>query len=121
MNLLKIDTARARGPFSRGILGHIVEHYGTVVYGGMVDPVTAAPRREALAALRALGLPYLRWPGGNFASGYHWRDGVGPTADRPVRLDLEWQVEEPNTFGTDEYLAYCRALGAAPYICVNAG
>jgi alpha-L-arabinofuranosidase len=63
----------------------------------------------------------VRWPGGNFASGYHWQDGIGPRDGRPIRYDLEWQVEEPNRFGTEEYIAFCRALGAEPYICANAG
>jgi len=121
MNVVKIDAERVRGPFRRGILGQFVEHYGTVVYGGMVDPLTAEPVPAALEAFRELAMPYLRWPGGNFASGYHWRDGVGPTADRPARFELEWQVEESNRFGTNEYLAWCRAAGTTPYICANAG
>ncbi len=121
MAVVKIDAQRARCPWRRGVLGQIVEHYGTIVYGGMVDPRTAAPIAKAIDALRELSLPWLRWPGGNFASGYHWRDGIGPRAGRPVRLDLEWQVEEPNLFGTDEYIAWCRAAGMTPYICANAG
>jgi alpha-N-arabinofuranosidase len=121
MAVVKIDAERVRCRFRRGILGHIVEHYGTVVYGGMVDARTGEPQRSVTEAVRELGTPWLRWPGGNFASGYHWRDGVGPRAGRPVRFDLEWQVEEPNSFGTDEYIAWCRATGVTPYICANAG
>ena len=63
----------------------------------------------------------LRWPGGNFVSGYHWLDGVGPEDQRPRRSELAWYAEESNRFGTDEFIEYCRALGAEPYICVNMG
>ena len=63
----------------------------------------------------------LRWPGGNFASNYHWADGVGPRGDRPGRAELAWGGVEPNHFGTDEFLEYCAELGASPYICLNMG
>ena len=66
-------------------------------------------------------MPLLRWPGGNFVSGYHWPDGVGPRDERPRRIELAWHAEESNRFGTDEFIAYCRELGAEPYICVNMG
>jgi alpha-L-arabinofuranosidase len=121
MNAIKIDAERVRGPVERHLLGQIVEHYGSLVYGGLVDAATAETHPDTRDALREIGVPVLRWPGGNFASGYHWLDGVGPREKRPVRFDLEWQAEEPNTFGTDEYLACCRSLGATPYICANAG
>jgi alpha-N-arabinofuranosidase len=121
MNAIKIDAERVLGHVEPHLLGQIVEHYGSLVYGGLVDERTGAPRGDTLRALREVGVPLLRWPGGNFASGYHWQDGVGPRERRPVRFDLEWQAEEPNTFGTDEYIATCRALGATPYICANAG
>ena len=63
----------------------------------------------------------LRWPGGNFVSSYHWRDGVGAAAPRPARRDTAWRKFESNQFGTDEFIAYCRAAGAEPYICLNMG
>jgi alpha-N-arabinofuranosidase len=121
VNVIKIDPDRVRGPFDRTLLGQFVEHYGTVVYGGLADRDSGAVDPAVAAALRPLAVPVLRWPGGNFASGYHWRDGVGPRERRPVRYDLEWQVEEPNTFGTDEFLSACAGMGIAPYICANAG
>jgi alpha-N-arabinofuranosidase len=74
-----------------------------------------------LDALRPLRIPVLRWPGGNFVSGYHWVDGVGPQELRPRRMELAWHAEESNRFGTDEFLAYCRELGAEPFIVVNMG
>jgi alpha-N-arabinofuranosidase len=66
-------------------------------------------------------MPLLRWPGGNFVSGYHWTDGIGPREKRPRKIELAWFSEESNRFGTDEYIEYCRLLGTEPYICVNMG
>ena len=66
-------------------------------------------------------MPVLRWPGGNFVSGYHWVDGIGPRDERPRKIELAWGSEESNRFGTDEFIEYCRALGAEPYICINMG
>ncbi len=76
---------------------------------------------EVIARLREARLPLLRWPGGNFASGYHWRDGVGPADARPSVPNPAWDGVEPNLFGTDEFLRFCRAVGCEPLICVNAG
>jgi len=76
---------------------------------------------DVVRLLKALRLPLLRWPGGNFVSGYHWRDGVGPAATRPSRPNYAWGGVEPNTFGTDEFLRFCRVVGCEPMICVNAG
>jgi len=70
---------------------------------------------------REARLPLLRYPGGNFASGYHWQDGIGPREKRPTRLNRAWNQPEPNHVGTDEFLAFCRAVGCEPLICVNAG
>jgi len=82
---------------------------------GGADPVILAMLKEAR-------LPLLRWPGGNFVSGYHWRDGVGPVDERPTLPNPAWAgVLEPNLFGTDEFMAYCRAVDCEPLICVNAG
>jgi alpha-N-arabinofuranosidase len=68
-----------------------------------------------------MGVSILRYPGGNFASGYHWKDGVGPKEQRPVRPELAWNDIETNRFGTDEFLNYCQRIGAEPFICINAG
>jgi hypothetical protein len=78
-------------------------------------------RRDVIEAVRGLGVSILRWPGGNFASGYNWTDGIGAKADRPVRAELAWNALESNRFGTDEFLRYCERIGAAPYICINLG
>jgi len=71
--------------------------------------------------LKAAHLPLLRWPGGNFVSTYHWQDGIGPVEQRPTKPNYAWGAIEPNTFGTDEFIAFCRAVGCEPMICLNAG
>ena len=74
-----------------------------------------------LELVRELGVSVVRYPGGNFVSGYDWRDGIGPRADRPRRLDLAWKSIETNEFGTDEFVAWCRAAGVEPMLAVNLG
>ena len=83
-------------------------------HAGGADP-------DVISLLKESRLPLLRWPGGNFVSGYHWEDGVGPVDGRPTRPNLAWGIVEPNLFGTDEFLAFCREVGCEPLICVNAG
>jgi alpha-N-arabinofuranosidase len=78
-------------------------------------------RRDVNDLIRALKPPIVRYPGGNFASQYHWRDGVGERDRRPVRFDRAWSVYEPNDVGTDEFIEWCRLVGAEPYLCVNTG
>jgi alpha-N-arabinofuranosidase len=110
--------------YARGIFGHFIEHFHRQIYGGVFDPGSDLSdargfRLDVLEALRELQVATVRWPGGCFASAYHWRDGIGPA--RQAVYDPAWRVSEPNTFGTDEFLAWCAELGAAPYICANAG
>ena len=76
---------------------------------------------DVIRLLKESKLPLLRYPGGNFVSGYHWKDGIGPAHKRPVRLNPAWPVVEPNHVGTDEFMAFCKAVGCEPMICVNAG
>ena len=76
---------------------------------------------DVVRLLKESRLPILRWPGGNFVSGYHWEDGVGPAEERPTRPNYAWGGVEPNLFGTDEFIAFCRAVGCEPMICINAG
>ncbi|MBI3974286.1 MAG: alpha-N-arabinofuranosidase [Chloroflexi bacterium] len=124
--LIHVKPDQEIGTINRNIFGHFVEHMGRAIYGGVYDPDSPRVdergfRRDVVDAMKRLGVPNLRWPGGNFASSYHWEDGIGPRARRVPRLDLAWRAYEPNTFGTDEYIEYARKLGAAPYICVNTG
>jgi alpha-N-arabinofuranosidase len=126
MARVAIDLARRLGTVDPRIFGQFIEHLGRCIYGGIYEegsPLSDARgfRLDVLEAARPLRSPVLRWPGGNFVSGYHWLDGVGPKAQRPRRTDLAWYAEESNRFGTDEFIEYCRVLGAEPFICVNMG
>jgi alpha-N-arabinofuranosidase len=108
------------------LYGHFLEHLGRCVYEGIYDegsPLsdTDGNRKDVLDAARRLRVTQLRWPGGNFVSGYHWQDGVGPRDSRPARFNLAWFQRESNRFGTDEFISTCRKLRAEPYICVNMG
>jgi alpha-N-arabinofuranosidase len=126
MARIKIDRDRTLGRVDRRIFGNFIEHLGRCIYGGVFDEGSPLAdehgfRTDVLEAARALRIPILRWPGGNFVSGYHWTNGVGPIDRRPRRMELAWRGEEPNRFGTDEFIRYCRVLGAQPYVCVNMG
>jgi len=76
---------------------------------------------DVIRFLKESHLPILRWPGGNFVSGYHWRDGIGPIETRPTLPNYAWGQQENNFFGTDEFIAFCRSVGCEPMICLNAG
>ena len=128
MNVAQItlDTHRRIGAVDRGIFGGFIEHLGRCIYGGIFEEGSPLSdergfRRDVLEALRPFRMPMLRWPGGNFVSGYHWLDGVGPVERRPRRIELAWHGEEPNRFGTGEFIDYCRALDTEPFIVVNMG
>jgi alpha-N-arabinofuranosidase len=108
------------------IFGGFLEHIGRAVYQGVYDPECAHAdeegfRADVLAALRRLRMTTMRYPGGNFASGYHWMDGIGPRDRRPIVRDLAWQSIEPNQVGTDEIIALCRNMGWQPMLTVNLG
>ena len=123
---IAIDPARTLGTIDRNVFGGFVEHLGRCIYGGLYEDGSPLAdergfRTDVLALLRELRLGVLRWPGGNFVSNYPWADGIGPAPYRPRRPELAWGGEEPNTFGTDEFLAYCAELGTEPYICLNMG
>jgi alpha-N-arabinofuranosidase len=126
LNRIKLDLDRRLGPIDRNIFGGFVEHLGRCVHGGIYDPESPLAdetglRSDLRAALDRLRLSNIRYPGGNFVSGYRWRDGVGPIADRPRRADLAWASIEPNTFGTNEFVRFCRTIGTEPYFVVNCG
>jgi alpha-L-arabinofuranosidase len=123
---IKVDPDRTLGSLDRRVFGGFIEHLGRCVYGGVFDEGSPLSdergyRRDVLEAARGLRVPILRWPGGNFVSGYHWTDGVGPREERPRKTELAWFTEESNRFGTDEFIEYCRLLDTEPYICVNMG
>ena len=121
-----IDLDRTIGIIDRNIFGGFIEHLGRGIYGGIFDEGSPLAdeqgfRTDVMTAVRGLHMPVLRWPGGNFVSGYLWTDGIGPVDERPRRIEMAWHGEESNRFGTDEFIAYCRAIGTEPYICVNMG
>jgi alpha-N-arabinofuranosidase len=126
VNRIKLDIDRTIGSIDRNLFGGFVEHLGRCVYGGIYDPDSrfadgAGLRSDVRAAIARLGLANIRYPGGNFVSGYRWRDGVGPLEDRPRRAELAWASVEPNTFGTNEFIGFCRTFGIEPYLVVNCG
>jgi alpha-N-arabinofuranosidase len=113
---------------SRHIYGHFAEHLGRCIYGGFYVsedsqiPNTKGVRNDVVEALKAMKIPNLRWPGGCFADTYHWKDGIGPKADRPSILNIWWgNVSEDNSFGTHEFLNMCELLGTEPYLSANVG
>ena len=118
---IKVDAERIIGKVDPLIYGHFIEHLGRCIYGGILDP-SLLPREELAAAMRKIRPSIIRWPGGCFSDGYHWLDGVGPKDNRPTRPNLAWRnADETNRFGTDEFIAYSRRIGAEPYICANVG
>jgi len=122
---MKISINPKRVLFDRDpmIYGHFLEHFHRQVYGGIYDPSSRFAdedgfRSDVIEALRRIRVPIIRWPGGCFVSSYHWKQGVGA---RVPMFDKAWRVEEPNAFGTDEFMRLCEKLGCEPYICTNAG
>ena len=113
---ITLDPAFVVAPVRRRIFGSFAEHLGRCVYTGIFEPEHPSAdadgfRRDVLELVRELGVTVLRYPGGNFVSGYRWEDGIGPREQRPVRRDLAWHAIETNAFGTDEYLRWCERAG----------
>jgi alpha-N-arabinofuranosidase len=123
---LVVDPAFRVGEVDPRLYGSFVEHLGRCVYTGIYEPGHQSADqdgfREDVAELtRELGVPILRYPGGNFVSGYRWEDGVGPKDQRPTRLELAWRSIEPNEVGTDEFCRWTRQVGSEPMLAVNLG
>ncbi|HEY1393010.1 MAG TPA: alpha-N-arabinofuranosidase, partial [Methylibium sp.] len=123
---LTVDRDFEVASLDRRLFGVFVEHLGRCVYGGIYEPghptADAQGFRADVAALtRELGATIVRYPGGNFMSGYDWEDGVGPQRERPRRLDLAWFSTETNQVGTHEFLAWCHHVGVEPMFGVNLG
>jgi len=124
---LTVDLDHRQARISPMVYGHFAEHLGRCIEEGFwvgeesPIPNTRGIRDDTVAALRKLGSPVIRWPGGCFADDYHWRDGIGPREERPRRINRWWPDEEPNHFGTHEFIDLCRQTGSEPYICANVG
>ena len=106
------------------IYGHFLEHFHRQIYDGIFDPQSPFAdedgfRTDVIEALKNIQTPIIRWPGGCFVSSYNWKKAVGK--ERTAVFDKAWRVEDPNTFGTDEFIKLCRKIDCEPYICTNAG
>ena len=120
-----VNANRSKGHINRNIYGHFAEHLGRCIYNGgeaSSIPNLNGMRTDVVAALKKMGIPVLRWPGGCFADTYHWRDGIGPKESRKKIVNTNWGgVTEDNSFGTHEFLELCRQLECEPYISGNVG
>jgi alpha-N-arabinofuranosidase len=123
---INVDPTHIIDEVSPLIFGGFIEHLGRCVYEGVYDPDSLVAdedgfRTDVMRALGELQMTIMRYPGGNFASGYHWEDGVGPQEQRPTVRELAWQSIETNAFGTDEFLKLCGKMGWEPMLAVNLG
>ena len=121
-----IDSERTVSEICPLLFSGFAEHMCRCIYKGIHDPQSALAdsdglRTDVMAALRELNYRSIRYPGGNFLSGYHWLDGVGPKDKRPRRRDLAWKSTETNQFGTNEFIEFCRKIGTEPMLGLNFG
>lgn len=124
--VINLHTKFQIGKVDERLFGGFLEHLGRAVYEGVYEPKSTNAdedgfRKDVMEALKKLNMTAMRWPGGNFASGYHWLDGIGSKEKRPTVKDLAWQSPEPNQFGTDEFIKLCRKMDWYPMITVNLG
>jgi len=124
--VIKVDPDRKIGEVDPNIYGAFLEPIRTVVYGTIYDPKSPLAdengfRKDFVQLIKDLHIPVVRWPGGNYVSGYNWEDGIGPKDQRPARLDLAWHQLDNNQMGTDEYAKLCSLIGAENFVCINAG
>ena len=124
--VIKIDFDRKIDKVDPNIYSAFVEPIRTVVYGSIYDPKSPFAdengfRKDFIDLIKELNVRSVRWPGGNFVSGYNWKDGIGPKDQRPAKMDLAWHQAESNQMGTDEYAKFCSLIGADNFLCVNAG
>ena len=123
---LILDRDFTIGPIDRRIYGSFIEHLGRAVYGGIYEPGHPLAdeqgfRKDVIDLVRRLRIPVVRYPGGNFVSGFNWEDSVGPVADRPKRLDLAWFTTETNEVGLHEFADWARKAGSEVMYAVNLG
>ncbi len=125
---IRIDPNHPGPIIDRDIFGQFAEHLGSGIYGGIwvgkdsPIPNVRGIRSDVVGALRALHVPNVRWPGGCFGDEYHWRDGIGPATHRKTTVNANWGgANEPDSFGTDEYMDFINQIGSEAYISVNVG
>lgn len=127
-NKIVVHADQPGSKIDKAVYGHFAEHLGHCIYGGIYVgenspiPNTKGFRLDVVGALKDLKVPLVRWPGGCFADTYHWKDGIGPKADRPSIINVHWGgVTEDNSFGTHEFLDFCELIGADAYVNLNVG
>lgn len=123
---LHIDRYFTAGEVDKRIYGSFIEHLGRAVYEGIYQPGSPfadeqGMRKDVIALIQQLNVPVVRYPGGNFVSGYHWEDGVGPKSGRPEKIDLAWNVIETNQFGLNEFMDWTKKAGTEAMMAVNLG
>ena len=121
-----IQQPRVGADLDRRVLGAFLEHLGRAVYTGVYQPGSPLAdasgfRTDVVREVKELGVPIIRYPGGNFVSGYNWLDGVGPKAQRPSVLERAWNSIETNQYGTNDFVDWCRLVGAEPLLGMNFG
>jgi alpha-L-arabinofuranosidase len=121
-----LNPERRIGDIDPRLYGSFIEHLGRAVYGGIYEPEHPLAdeqgfRKDVIDLVKELNVPIVRYPGGNFVSGYNWEDGIGHPHDRPRRLDLAWFTTETNQVGVNEFVSWCRKAGSAPMMAVNMG
>ena len=123
---LILDRDFAVGQVDPRMFGSFIEHLGRAVYGGIYEPdhPTADKngfRKDVIAKVRELGVPIVRYPGGNFVSGFNWEDSIGPRDQRPKRLDLAWFTTETNEVGLHEFADWAKQANTEIMYAVNLG
>jgi len=121
-----LNQARSRGDLDRRLLGAFLEHLGRAIYTGVYEPESPLAdehgfRKDVIAEIKGMNVPIMRYPGGNFVSGYNWLDGVGPKKDRPTVIERAWNSLETNQFGTNEFIDWCRLAATEPLLAFNLG
>ena len=121
-----LSRGRVRADLDRRLLGAFLEHLGRAIYTGVYEPGSKLAdangfRKDVLAEVKGLGVPIMRYPGGNFVSGYNWLDGVGPKDKRPTVIERAWNSLETNQFGTNEFIDWCKLVGTEPLLAFNLG
>jgi len=121
-----LDTRRTIGTVDRNIFGSFLEHLGRAIYEGIYEPGSKLSdangfRTDVTNEIKTMGVPIVRYPGGNFVSGYHWLDGVGPKEKRPRMVEKAWNSIETNQFGLNEFMTWCKTAGTAPLMGMNFG
>src|SRR5690625_4651368 len=121
-----VDKNLKIGTIKHELYGSFIEHLGRAVYEGIYEPNhpkadSSGFRKDVIELIKELNVSTVRYPGGNFLSGYHYIDGLGPKNLRPTRLDLAWQTIEDNSFGTDEFMKWAKKAKVEPMMAVNMG